>query len=187
MRDKPQQRYRHTVAESRLFRIEAVGLRFANGVDAEFERLSPTQGGGAVLILPLTADHEILMIREYAVGTDRYELSLPKGRLESGEDPECGARRELREEIGYDATCTDVLRRVSLAPGYIAHDTTIILAREMTPAPLPGDEPEPLEVVPWPLSQLDALLAEAELTEARGIAALYLARSFLNQRMGSET
>lgn len=137
-----------------------------------------------MLVVAITDDGEVLMIHEYAVGTDRYELGLPKGRLEAGECPIHGARRELREETGYDATRMDELRRVTLAPGYISHETAIILARGLHHAPLPGDEPEPLEVSAWPWARLDDLLKRDELSEARSIAALYLARSFLNATQG---
>lgn len=179
MDDAPKHTSSRTVAESRLFRIEQVALRFSNGAEVEFERLIPNKGRGAVLVVALTDDERVLMVREYAVGTERYELGLPKGRLESSEAPEDAARRELREEVGYDAARTEVLRRVSLAPGYIAHQTTIILARELEAAPLEGDEPESLEVVTWPLNDLDQLLGTGQISEARSIAALYLTRSFL--------
>lgn len=56
-------------------------------------------------------------------------------------------------------------------------DSTDQLAEGLTPAPLPGDEPEPLEVIHWPLDDLDGLLARDDLTEARSIAALFLARA----------
>jgi ADP-ribose diphosphatase len=184
MATNPEQRYVRLVAESNLFRIETIGLRFTNGTEVEFERLTPGHGGGAVLVVPVTEDGRILMIREYAVGTNRYELGLPKGRLEVGEVPETGARRELREEVGYDAARVDRLRQVTLAPGYIAHQTTIILARELNHAPLVGDEPEVIEVVPWPLSGFDDLMARGDLTEARSITALYLTRAFLENDKG---
>mgnify|MGYP000049370784 CR=1 FL=1 len=181
---EPYQRYVHTLTRSRLFQIDAVGLRFSNGTEVEFERLSPGHDGGAVLVVPITEHGELLMIREYAVGTERYELGFPKGRLEVDESPGTGARRELREETGYDAHRIDELRRVTLAPGYIAHETTIILARQLTHAPLRGDEPEPPELIGWPLNRFDELLNQQGLTEARSIAALYLAQTFLDATTG---
>ena len=45
--------------------------------------------------------------------------------------------------------------------------------------PAPGDEPEAVEVVRWPLADADALLARADFTEARSIAALFLVQRFL--------
>ncbi|HCK75667.1 MAG TPA: ADP compounds hydrolase NudE, partial [Gammaproteobacteria bacterium] len=67
------------VATSRLFSIEQVDLRFSNGTETCFERLVG-QGEGAVMVVPMQTDQELLLIREYAVGVERYELSFVKGR-----------------------------------------------------------------------------------------------------------
>jgi ADP-ribose diphosphatase len=179
MTKKPETLHTRTVAQSRLFRVEAVGLRFGNGTEVEFERLAPGRSGGAVLIVPMLEDGTVLLVREYAAGTDRYELGLPKGRLEPGERPLEAANRELREEVGYAARELVPLRCMTVAPGYIAHQTHVILARDLYPDRLDGDEPEALEIVPWPLSRLAELLTREDLTEARSIAALYLARDHL--------
>ncbi|MDN5849526.1 MAG: ADP compounds hydrolase NudE [Nitrococcus sp.] len=180
MPHKPKTLQRRVVARSRLFQVEAVSLRFANGVEVEYERLTPGTGSaGAVLIVPVLDDDTVLLVREYAAGTDRYELGLPKGRVEHGEEPLAAAARELREEVGYAARRLTLLRRVTLAPGYLSHQTQLVLAEELYPAYLEGDEPEALEVVPWPLSDLQGLLACEELTEARSIAALFIVREHL--------
>lgn len=177
----PQTTYRNVVAQSRLFRVEAVGLRFSNGVEVEYERLG---GGanGAVLVVPVTAAESILLIREYAAGTERYELGLPKGRVEPGESPQQAADREMMEEVGCGAQRITHLRDLTLAPGYFGHHTQVMLAEQLYDCRLPGDEPEVIEVIPWPLADLSGLLAEQELTEARSIAALYLARDYLAAR-----
>jgi ADP-ribose diphosphatase len=83
------------------------------------------------------------------------------------------------EEIGYGAHRIERLKSITLAPGYFSHSTHIVLARELYPQRLEGDEPEPIEVVPWPLAELERLIAHDECTEARSIAALYLARERL--------
>jgi ADP-ribose diphosphatase len=121
----------------------------------------------------------VLLIREYAAGVHRYELALPKGRVEDGEDMHTAANRELMEEIGYGAGKLQTLMRMTLAPGYLSHVTDIILAEELYPQRLSGDEPEPIEIVPWSLSCLDELLEREDCTEARSIAALYMARDLL--------
>ena len=64
-------------------------------------------------------------------------------------------------------------------PPYFSHVTDIILAEDLYPQRLDGDEPEPIDVVPWSLSQLDELLLREDCTEARSIAALYMARDLL--------
>ena len=58
----------------------------------------------------------------------------------------------------------------------MGHHTNLLLARDLYPATQPGDEPEPLEVVPWKLNRLDELIAGNECTEGRSLLALYMVR-----------
>lgn len=164
-----------TIARTRLFHVEALDLRFADGREANYERLR-SGGRGAVLVVPMLDAGTVLMVREYAAAVDRYELTLPKGSLEDGESIEAAANRELMEEIGYGARTIEPLKAMTLAPGYFTHSTHIVLARDLYPQRLEGDEPEPLEVVPWALAELTRLIEQADCTEARSIAALFLAR-----------
>ncbi|MFZ1387320.1 MAG: ADP compounds hydrolase NudE [Thiolinea sp.] len=163
------------IASSRLFQVEELHLEFSNGEQRVYERLV-SKGDGAVLIVPMLDNETVLLIREYAAGTERYELGLPKGKVEAGEDVLEAANREIMEEVGHGARHLQLLKRVSLAPGYMGHYTNLLLARDLYPATAPGDEPEPLEVVPWKLSRLDELIAGDECTEGRSLLALYMVR-----------
>jgi ADP-ribose diphosphatase len=179
MPPKPTILDRRLVAESRLFRVEQIDLEFANGSRRTYERIPG--GADSVMIVPVLDDDTLLLIREYGAGTDRYELGFPKGVVESGEEPIAAANREIQEEIGYAARELRIIDRVSLVPGYIQHHSLIVLAQGLYPQRLPGDEPEPIEVVPWRLNDLDALLARDDFDEARSIAALFLAMRALKR------
>lgn len=182
MPQKPKILDTRIVAKSRLFHIEELSLEFSNGVKTRYERLK-SSGFGAVLIVPMLDADTVLLIREYAAGTHNYELALPKGRVEQGEDILDAANREIQEEIGYGAGDITTLTALSLAPGYLSHRTHIILAQDLYPSRLEGDEPEQIEVVPWRLSELQSLLEREDCTEARSIAALFLVRErFRNQQ-----
>lgn len=176
----PKMRAVRSLAATRLFDVEAVDLVFANGTEVTFERLA-AKGRGAVLVVPMLDDGRIVLIREYACGTERYELGLPKGRIDGDEPILEAANRELMEEAGFRAAQLTVLREVTSAPAYSAQRTHIVLATGLSPQRLPGDEPEPLEVVTWPLDDLDQLAFEGQCSEARSIAAMYLARAYLAQ------
>lgn len=173
-----------TVATSQLFEIEAVDLRFSNGVEVVFERLKGS-AAGAVLVVPITPQQDVVLIREYACGTERYELGLPKGRIEVDEVLLVAANRELMEETGFGAEQFVYLAELTSAPTYSGQRTHVVLATGLYPARLDGDEPEPLEVLHWPLADIDRLALDGHCSEARSIAALYMARAHLAAPLGS--
>ena len=160
------------------YRMERLDLEFDNGERRRYERLHG-RGHGAVIVVPLLDDDTVLLVREYAAGVHRYELGLVKGRIDAGETPLQAADRELKEEAGYGARSLQVLRSLSLAPSYMSQQTHMVLARDLYPERLPGDEPEELEVVPWKLAKLHELILRDDFSEGRSIAALFIAREWL--------
>jgi len=162
------------------FKVEKLDLEFSNGEKRTYERLR-SQGLGAVIVVAMRDDDTVLLVNEYAAGLHHYELGLVKGRLEPGESVLEGAQRELMEEIGFGARDMVELTALSLAPGYMTHVTHVVLARDLYLAKLEGDEPEDLEVVPWSLSDLYTLVQLPNCTEGRSIAALYIARDYLQK------
>ncbi|MEA3411858.1 MAG: ADP compounds hydrolase NudE [Pseudomonadota bacterium] len=174
---------KRTITRTRFFRVEELDLEFSNGTRARYERL---KGGrrGAVLVVPLLDRETVLLIREYAAGTDRYEVGFPKGRIEDGEEVLEAANREIMEETGYGAKHLEQLATFSVAPGYIGSMTHVVLAGDLYEKRLPGDEPEEIEVIPWRVDRIDELLRRDDFSEARSIAALYMTRDHL--KSGSE-
>ena len=175
---KPEILATNVVAQSRLFTVEAVALRFTNGVERTYERM---RGGGygAVMMVPIDADNNLILVREYAVGTECYELGFPKGAIDRGETPTVAANRELMEEIGFGASALTLLKTVNMAPSYFSAQMQIFLAQQLYPESREGDEPEPLEIVRWPLEKAHELLINDEIREARSICALLLAQQYL--------
>ncbi|MBD5059429.1 NUDIX domain-containing protein, partial [Xanthomonas citri pv. citri] len=86
-----------------------------------YERLvGKGSGYGAVMVVAmLDAEHAVL-IEEYCGGTDDYQLSLPKGLIEPGEDVLVAANRELKEEAGFGAHELEYITELSLSPGYMS-------------------------------------------------------------------
>lgn len=186
MKQKPTIHQTRVVATSRLFKIEALDLEFSNGVKIEYERLAST-GFGAVLVVPILRragqEDQLLLIREYGAGTERYELGFPKGKVDAGEELLDAANRELMEEVGYESAKLTFLKGLSLAPSYLSHVTSIILAEGLSEHREEGDEPEELEVIAWNISEIDELLMQEDFTEGRSIAALYLVKNLLDKRL----
>lgn len=174
----PKIRGRRELDPGKLFSIEQLDLEFSNGERRSYERLR-SRGLGAVIVVPMPDEDTVLLVREYAAGLNHYEIGLVKGRLETGEAILEAAQRELQEEAGFAARELVEVMQLSLAPGYMTHITHIVLARDLYPSRLEGDEPEPLEVVPWPIANLRELTLRDDCTEGRSIAALYIVRDYL--------
>lgn len=170
----------HSITEhdASPYRMERLDLEFSNGERRSFERLHG-RGHGAVVVVPMLDAQTVLLVREYAAGVHRYELGLVKGRIDAGETPEQAGNRELMEEAGYGARSLQVLRTLTQAPLYMSHATHLVLAQDLYPKRLPGDEPEELEVLPWKLDALHELILREEFSEGRSIAALFIVREYL--------
>ncbi len=164
---------RKQVAKSALFSIEQIDLTFSNGVERVYERMQGA-GRGAVMIVPMLDKDTILLVKEYCAGTHSYELGFPKGLIDPEELAHVAANRELKEEVGYGARQLESLHTVAMAPAFFSGSMEIFLAQELYPEKLEGDEPEPLDVVEWKLSDYRNLLARPDFNEARSIVALML-------------
>jgi len=177
---KPKIHKIETVARSRLFNVEAVDLEFSNGERRIYERMQPS-GREAVMIVPVIDNH-LLLIREYAVGIEDYELGFPKGLIDLGEDILDAANRELMEEVGFGARRMEILTKLTLAPSYFSSKMNIVVAQNLYPQQRQGDEPEPLPQVRWPIADMMDLLNEPDFREARNVSALFLAHAWLLQK-----
>ncbi|MCR3755300.1 MAG: ADP-sugar diphosphatase NudE [Sodalis sp. Psp] len=178
---KPTIHHVETVAKSRLFTVESIDLEFSNGARRLYERMKPSYHE-AVMIVPIIDDH-LLLIREYGVGIEDYELGFPKGLINPGEGMIEAANRELMEEAGFGAQSFTFLLNLSMAPSYFSSRLNIVMAQTLYSKRLQGDEPEPLPVVRWPISRMLALLDEPDFCEARNVSALFLVHAWLNQTL----
>lgn len=169
------------IAQTRVFKIEEVTLCFSNGEQRVFERLRGWQPG-LVLIVPMQDLQTFLLIQEYGAGINDYALSFPKGRIEESEDILLAGNRELQEEVGYKANKLTYLQGMTTAPNYNDTVMHVLLAEDLTPSKLEGDEPEPMAVVPWAMNQIDDLIQRSDFHETKSLAALFLAKQHLEQR-----
>ncbi|MCK3654731.1 ADP compounds hydrolase NudE [Pasteurellaceae bacterium Macca] len=169
-----------TLAKTRIFEVQGVDLQFSNGELRTYERLTP-QRRSSVMVLPLHQDN-LILIREYAVASERYELTFPKGIVDVGEAPIESANRELQEEIGFGAKRLTPLRPLYSSPSHMYGLMHLFIAEDLYPSQLEGDEPEPLEIVYYPLNKIEELLGDPNFAESRNLSALFLLREFLNAK-----
>ena len=169
----------HTVTVSepvfagRAFKVRIDSVRSPDG---KVRPIEVVDHPGAVTLLPVDPDGRLIFVRQYRHAVREMLLELPAGTLGPGEDPADCARRECREEIGMAPASLQRLGGFLMAPGYSSEYLHVFLATELTSAPLPPDEDEDLRVERLTLEQVDGLIGDGEMHDAKTLAALYLLR-----------
>lgn len=162
------------ITSSRLFILQEIDVRFGNGKTRTFERWRE-RCPHSVLMVAVNQEQEVILVWEFAAGVGRRVLRLPSGRVGRSESAVSAARRELGEELGLDSGCHRIIHRFHNEPGHSDAFTDVVLLTDLRPDPLTGDEPEPLQQFAWPLSEIHVLIEQRAITDARTIAALWLA------------
>jgi 8-oxo-dGTP pyrophosphatase MutT (NUDIX family) len=156
----------------RAFTIRVDQVRLPNGATTQWEVLEHT---GGVSLVPLDDAGNVLMVRQYRHCVGAELLELPAGTVKKGEDPAATAARELQEEVGRAASTLQLIGEFYLAPGYSTELMRVYLATGLSPASLPQDEDESIEVVPVPFAEAVELAVSGQLRDAKSISGLLLA------------
>jgi ADP-ribose pyrophosphatase len=130
-------------------------------------------------IVPVDPAGNLYFVNQFRIGTGQALLELPAGNLEADEDPETGAGRELREEIGMAAGEIISIGQAYLTPGYSSEFMRFYLASGLSADPLPADADEFITVVPIPVAEAYRRAAAGEIQDGKSLAALLLARLHL--------
>ena len=137
---------------------------------------------GAVSIVPLRDDGCVLLVRQYRAAVDAELLEIPAGKRDvEGEPVEETARRELEEEVGMKAGRLDRLCEFLHSPGFCDERQVVFLARDLTPTAVSaqGVEEQHMTIEAVPLDEVPSLIAAGQLTDAKSIIGLLLARDAL--------
>ncbi len=172
---RPQITNRRTVYTASRFHVDEFTVVRSNG---RFERAAVVHGG-AVALLPITAQGEFVMVRQFRHCIEETLLEVCAGTLESGEDPLVCADRELREETGFRAQKLTKIGAIYSAPGFCTEKLHCYLAEGLEPAPLPPDADEQIDLVMLPPAEFARRVASGEICDAKTLAcwAFYLVHS----------
>jgi|TARA_B100000959_G_scaffold285646_1_gene361070 ADP-ribose pyrophosphatase len=157
--------------------------RFGEG--PEFDR-EIVEHPGSVVLVPITDDGKILLIRQYRQAAKKILLEASAGTREAGESPERTAHRELQEEVGYRAGKLISIGGSWVAPGYSTEYSHIYIATELEPASLPSDDGEDIVVEEIEFDDLHRLIASGELEDQMSIAALLSAQYVYREHFKGE-
>ena len=129
--------------------------------------------GGAVCVVPLTREGEVVCVRQYRYALQRVTLEIPAGKLDSPtEDHLEAALRELREETGYTPAKITPMGDLATSPALLTEIIYMYLAEELTEGEVDPDEDEFIELVKIPLEDMVDMILRGEIQDAKTQAAV---------------
>lgn len=156
------------VFEGKIFDIKVDDITLPDGRAAEREILLHP---GGVVILPITNDGKIILVKQYRYAVGKTLLEIPAGKLEKGEDPTEAAVRELEEETGCRAV--KIRKFGNLVPvagysseimhGYICEDMEDTMEQKL-------DEDEFIEIVKLPIEEVKEKILSGEIQDGKTVA-----------------
>lgn len=161
-------------------RQDEIELPSGKVIDDYFVTIRPE----VALILPITSNQEIILVRQYRHGAGKILLELPAGTFNPDEEsPQTAAIRELKEETGYIADTVSSLGISYDNPVKDTNKINLFLAEKVKKSGEQQlDVTEEIEVVLIPIEAVLEKIATGEICVAGTVAAIFLGLNFLNNR-----
>lgn len=128
---------------------------------------------GAALIIPITGDGKLVMIRQYRYALQAEFIEFPAGKMENGEDPLLTAKRELQEEVGLVAEDYRHLSTIHPVIGYSNEHIEIYLAKNLSKTEQQLDDEEFLDIFEVSLDEAMKLMKDGKITDVKTMIALF--------------
>jgi len=128
---------------------------------------------GSVAILPLFENGDVLLLKQFRYPVGEELIEIPAGKIEEGEDPRFTAERELEEETGYRAAEMEKIASFYLAPGYSTEEMHLFVARDLQKSSTNPDFDEIIEPFRAGKGEIEGLLKEGRIKDAKTLLALY--------------
>lgn len=164
--------HREAVFEGKVVRLYVDKVRLPNGEKAEREVIEHM---GAVGMVAVDEKGGIYLVKQYRHATGEELLEIPAGKLSPGEAPIDCAKRELMEEIGFEARDWEQLASFYTSPGFSNEMLYLYLATRLEKGQASPDDDEFLEVIHVPLGEALAMIGRSEIKDAKSIAGIALA------------
>jgi len=165
-----------TIFEGPLFRVTRDKLIEPGGKEA-MRDVVRHNGSAVILAIDNSKDKKdpwIVMERQYRHAANRFLWEVPAGKLELGEDPLEGAKRELEEETGYRAKKWSELVEYYASPGFLGESMKVFLAEGLMPGDSRPEEDELIEMRLVKLSELLKSIEKGEIMDGKTLSSVLL-------------
>lgn len=125
-------------------------------------------------IVAITSNEEVILVKQYRYGTEKFTLEIPGGMIDKGETPEIAAKRELLEETGYLAKNLQLIGVADPNPAIQSNKCYMFLATELE---FTGstylDNTEEVDIITVALNKIPDMIEKGEIAHSLVITAFY--------------
>lgn len=165
------------VFEGKIVKVSILDVTLPNGEPAKREALRHV---GASAVVPVDAEGNVTLVRQYRAPIAQVLLEIPAGKLDfKGENRLEAAKRELREETGLTAESWTHLTDIVTTPGFCDELISIYLATGLTAGEVDPDDDEFLNIVKMPLAGLVGMAMRGEITDSKTLIGILMADKLL--------
>ncbi len=158
-----------TPFHGRVFDVRRDSVREPGGIETTREFVVHN---GSVVVLPVFDDGRMLLICQYRHSVGGYLWELVAGRMEPGENPLSGAKRELLEETGYTAQTWQKILDVFPTPGFVSERMVVYVARDLRAGPAHPEADERITARAFFPHEMESWIREGKLRDAKSIAGI---------------
>ena len=166
-----------TVYQGRLLHVKEDQVALPNGKQTSREYIVHP---GAVVILPLLENGDVLLEKQYRYPLKREFIEFPAGKIDPGEDVLACGQRELLEETGYLASDWQYVTTIYPCIGYSDEKLVYYMAKELSFSGHQPDDDEFLEIFQLPFGQAMDMVKSGEICEVKTVIGLFWLEKFMS-------
>lgn len=149
--------------------------------DKKYSKREIVEHPGAVAILPLTDDNDVILVKQYRKALEKEILEIPAGKLEIGEEPRETAIRELKEETGYTAKKMEYLLEFYTSPGFSNEKLYLFIATGLVEGEAEPDKDEYIEITKIKLNDLLDMISKGDILDCKTIVGALTVNNYINK------
>jgi len=153
-------------------------VKLPNGNVCELEMI---RHPGAAAVVPVDADRNVVLVRQYRYAASGWLYEVPAGKLDEGEDPAVCAAREIEEEVGLRPGRLTPMGWIWTTPGFTDERISLYLATELVASKQSLQPDEVLSVERMPFDEAVDLARRGEIRDAKSVCALLRAAHYLEE------
>ncbi len=150
--------------------------------DKKYSKREIVEHPGAVAIVPITEENEIILVKQYRKAVESHLLEIPAGKIEINEEPRETAIRELKEETGVTAKKIEYIFEFYTSPGFSNEKMYLFVATELCEGSMELDNDEYIEVTKIEMNELINMIKKGQILDSKTIIGVYVAQKFLENK-----